>query len=532
MIPPSLSSLLIGALATVASAAVVEYDWDITWVTAAPDGFTRPVIGVNDVWPCPEIRAVQGDTIRLKINNKLGNQTTSIHFHGINQIGSNWMDGPSLVTQCPVIPGVSFTYEFVADTAGTFWWHSHEMGQYPDGLRGPLIIEDPNDPHAGEYHEQSHILGEAFLNPNNPDGIPPAAQSIILNDGQGADYAFAAGKNYRFRIINIAAAPSAMIHFDSHNMTVIMSDVDHVEEEEVSQLRISPGQRYDVIVKGAEDDDRNFGILVALDENRDYSQPGAVWGRNATGNLIIDPEQETSPVIVEEWRAANDSLFKPVNDKAILPAADKTMLFNFNECTDSDEIVRHCVNSSYYVGPKVPTLYTAATTGGNNTKEAVYGAIHPFIVSSGDIIDIVVNNHDPGVHPFHLHGYHFQVLTRPGSNAGDWPGSELASPNYNQEPPRRDTVDVYAMSHAVLRFQASNPGVYLFHCHMDWHVEMGLTATIIESPELLTDITIPEDHLEACRNGGYPIAGNAAGNVEDPLDTTGIEYEPPVEYTG
>jgi len=116
---PAFGLLLPGILAGVASAATVEYDWDITWVNAAPDGFQRPVIGVNNQWPCPEIRATKGDTIRVKMNNKLGNQTTSLHFHGINQVSTNWMDGPSLATQCPVPPGESIVYEFlVSRTSG------------------------------------------------------------------------------------------------------------------------------------------------------------------------------------------------------------------------------------------------------------------------------------------------------------------------------------------------------------------------------------------------------------------------------
>ncbi|MBE3047950.1 multicopper oxidase domain-containing protein [Candidatus Bathyarchaeota archaeon] len=113
MFHSSLGALLLGALAGLGSAAVVEYDWDITWVNAAPDGFMRPVVGVNNEWPCPMIRATKGDTIKVNMNNQLGNQTASLHFHGINQVSTNWMDGPSFVTQCPVPPGESITYEFL-----------------------------------------------------------------------------------------------------------------------------------------------------------------------------------------------------------------------------------------------------------------------------------------------------------------------------------------------------------------------------------------------------------------------------------
>lgn len=101
------------ALAGDAWAGTIAYDWDITWVSAAPDGFTRPVIGVNGVWPCPMIVATAGDTIVINLTNKLGNETTGLHFHGMTQYGSPDMDGPVGATQCAVPPGSSVQYSFV-----------------------------------------------------------------------------------------------------------------------------------------------------------------------------------------------------------------------------------------------------------------------------------------------------------------------------------------------------------------------------------------------------------------------------------
>ena len=90
----------------------VMYNWDITWVNASPDGVSRPVIGINGQWPCPSIEVEIGDRVVICANNQLGNETTSIHFHGIFQNGTNAMDGPTAVTQCPIPPGDSFTYDF------------------------------------------------------------------------------------------------------------------------------------------------------------------------------------------------------------------------------------------------------------------------------------------------------------------------------------------------------------------------------------------------------------------------------------
>jgi iron transport multicopper oxidase len=121
------------------------------------------------------------------------------------------------------------------------------------------------------------------------------------------------------------------------------------------------------------------------------------------------------------------------------------------------------------------------------------------------------------------------VLDRPRSGTGNWPGRDV---NYASTPPMRDTVAVMPNSYAVLRFKANNPGVWLFHCHIEWHVEMGLTATVIEAPDRLRSLTFPDDHIAACKKMGIPYQGNAAGNTQDVTDTTGFITVPPTNYTG
>jgi iron transport multicopper oxidase len=106
------SVFILFASAPLALAATVTYNWNIEWVAAAPDGFSRQVIGINGKWPCPPIEATVGDTVVVAVNNKLETQSTGLHFHGINQKGSNIMDGASRVTQCPIPPGSTFTYTF------------------------------------------------------------------------------------------------------------------------------------------------------------------------------------------------------------------------------------------------------------------------------------------------------------------------------------------------------------------------------------------------------------------------------------
>ena len=97
------------------SAAV--YNWDVTWVNRNPDGLhERPVIGINNQWPVPAITASVGEQITVRLTNQLGNETTSLHFHGLFQNGTNSMDGPTGLTQCPIGLGETFTYVFMVGT--------------------------------------------------------------------------------------------------------------------------------------------------------------------------------------------------------------------------------------------------------------------------------------------------------------------------------------------------------------------------------------------------------------------------------
>lgn len=101
------------SLVTFTRAKTVTYDFEIGWLTANPDGAkARPVMGINGQWPIPQIKADVGDRVVVNVMNDLRNQSTSLHFHGLYQNGTTHMDGAVGVTQCPIAPGASFTYDF------------------------------------------------------------------------------------------------------------------------------------------------------------------------------------------------------------------------------------------------------------------------------------------------------------------------------------------------------------------------------------------------------------------------------------
>jgi iron transport multicopper oxidase len=125
MASPSRNSLFFWLLfpswLRLATAAVVTHDFNVGWVTANPDGAQdRPVIGINGQWPIPVITANVGDNIIINLHNQLGNQSTSLHFHGIFMNGTTHMDGATQASQCAIPPGSSFTYNFTVGLLATF----------------------------------------------------------------------------------------------------------------------------------------------------------------------------------------------------------------------------------------------------------------------------------------------------------------------------------------------------------------------------------------------------------------------------
>lgn len=105
----------------------------------------------------------------------------------------------------------------------------------------------------------------------------------------------------------------------------------------------------------------------------------------------------------------------------------------------------------------VPTLYSVLTTGEHASNPAVYGAYtNSFVLQKNEVVEIVLNNDDPGKHPFHLHGHHFQTVVRSDDNMGHYnPVNESSFP---LRPMRRDTLMVRPNSNFVVRFRADNPG--------------------------------------------------------------------------
>ena len=107
------------------------------------DGKTyRLAIAVNGQIPGPTLVVHEGQEVEIRVKNNLTSEGISIHWHGMHQRGTPWMDGVGQVTQCPIGPQSSFSYRYIAKPSGTFWYHSHTGAQRTDGLFGALIVKE------------------------------------------------------------------------------------------------------------------------------------------------------------------------------------------------------------------------------------------------------------------------------------------------------------------------------------------------------------------------------------------------------
>ncbi len=127
----------------------------------------------------------------------------------------------------------------------------------------------------------------------------------------------------------------------------------------------------------------------------------------------------------------------------------------------------------------------------------IYGSgAEPFVVPHMAVVDVLVNTTDGNEHPMHLHGHSFWIVA-----SSDYPDAETLHDGYYL---KRDVASVPAQGWVKLRFVADNSGVWPFHCHIDWHMALGLFSNIIEAPEQLRAVTkhvfgaIPDSQIAAC----------------------------------
>lgn len=525
-----------------------ELYYNVEYTTANPDGvFSRQVISFNGTWPLPTLEFDVGDRVILHLHNGLDDgSTTSLHFHGLKMKGVNHMDGPVGVTQCPISPGDTMVYDFILQHAGTYWYHSHSGSQYSDGLRGVLVVHDKEQEKnynydeelvwsvSDWYHLSSSELVARQLTRYNPTGAEPVPQNMLFNDSRNVTMNIDYDTTYLIRIANVGIMVSQFLSIPGYEFEIIEVDGVYTKPQKADMIYLTVGQRMSILLKTRSKDakvKKNIAIITSFDISMLDVLPSDLQYSEIT-YLQYDEKLPNPPM--PKWVDDQDS-FEPFDDTTLVPFVPRPIL------PDPDhriELVLHMenlgdgvnyafFNQHTYVAPKVPTLLTALSAPDDLKNDArIYGSnTNSFVLSAGEIVEIVINNEDDNKHPMHLHGHQFQIIERSPAYEDPVhynPDDNTKKPEF---PAMRDTVLVEGNGYLVLRFAANNPGVWFFHCHLDFHLEQGLAITLIEAPDMI-DIKLPENQVNICKNSNVPHEGNAAGNTKNFLDLHG-EYKQP-----
>lgn len=216
--------------------AMKPVSWEVS------PGKTVDTFAYNGLVPGPEIRVTEGDKVRFVVKNELP-ESSSIHWHGVHV--PNKQDGVPFVTQPPIKPGETFTYEFAAKPAGSHMYHSHHNAadQVTRGLLGAFVIE-PKDKTQDPPHDSDYTI---ILNDYNV-GLTlngksfPASGAIVAKKGE----------TVRVRFMNEGLQIHPM-HLHGYYMEVFAQDGFNLSAPfKCDVLNVAPGQRFDVLVHADE----------------------------------------------------------------------------------------------------------------------------------------------------------------------------------------------------------------------------------------------------------------------------------------
>jgi FtsP/CotA-like multicopper oxidase with cupredoxin domain len=393
--------------------------------------------------PGPLIRTQVGDRLIVHFVNELPEPTT-VHWHGLRVPLA--MDGVPGHSQPQVKPGGSFTYDFVVPDAGLFWYHPHVMSaaQVGFGLYGALLVEDPkeqigiddqlvvvlsdialeSDRRTLESTESGGSAGMAFGREGN---------HLLVNGRTRPRLVARAGAPQRWRMVNAAKSRYFEIDAGPALPFILIGGDGGLQQNPVKTdtLVLAPGERADIIVVPQGEAGSTL-VARSLLYNRGY---GSVEARDpfedlftiAIANMPPAPAIALPTVTRDIQPLVAEGATRVDLDLTITQLPDKTFAYGINGVPFSiDKPIKARLGETQ--------LWTIA----NKTKWS---------------------------HPFHLHGFFFQVVDEHGR-----PGGPLAW---------KDTVNVpFEKTVRILVRFDERPGMWMFHCHVLDHADGGLMGMV------------------------------------------------------
>ncbi|HEX6150823.1 multicopper oxidase family protein [Nocardioides sp.] len=371
-------------------------------------------ITVNGSTPGPTIRAHQGDLVEVTLVNDNLDDGTTLHWHGVDV--PNAVDGVAGVTQDAVMPGEEHVYRFVAEDAGSYWYHSHQVSheQVQRGLLGALVVEPTED---GE----STDVDETFL-------IHRYGGSGSLNGVEGFSEVDAEpGDTVRLRLVNT----------DNGLATVWL-----------------PGATFRVLAVDGTD-------VNQPGELTDTAIPLPAGGRVDIGFTVPD-----DGVRVEFSGGPSLGIAAGPADARTSPPDEVLDLLTYGEPEPAPFDVEHPDRRFEYAIDRKPGFLDGRPGMWWTVNGGIFPDVPMYMVSEGDVVVFEITNDSGDAHPMHLHGHHALVLSRDGVPA-------TGSPWWV------DSLEVAVGERYEVAVLADNPGVWMDHCHNLPHAAEGLVAHLM-----------------------------------------------------
>lgn len=398
-----------------------ETSWELS------PGRTVAAWGYEGSVPGPTIVGRVGDTLVAHLVNSLP-EPTLIHWHGLRLPAA--MDGTEL-GQHLVPPGGHFEYRFELRDAGTFWYHSHanETVQMERGLYGALVVLGPDEPRVDA--DRLLVLDDVKLDRHGDiaktalfDRHTGREGKVLLINGQSEpEYEIAAGQVERWRLVNACSARYVRLSLGGLPFRIIGSDGGlRGEALTVTEALLTPGERLELVVGPFEDEGAELAIESLPYRRTAMKRPRLTrWGK-----LRVGPRARSEAT----FPAAAASLWP------LVPAGSLTP------------------NRTVRLGARM-------TLHGHDWLINDQSHFHdaPVKVGALQVWDIV--NETGMDHPFHLHGFFFQVVAVDGAPVApsEW----------------KDTVNVVGKRRVTIAFRPDDrPGKWMYHCHILEHHAAGM----------------------------------------------------------
>jgi FtsP/CotA-like multicopper oxidase with cupredoxin domain len=523
----SLPAAALTAQSKPAELSGTEFNLEIAKLGVNYTGRASTATAVNGQVPAPLLRMREGDTVTLRVTNRLS-EPTSIHWHGL--LVPPDMDGVPGISFAGIAPGETFIYRFTVRQTGTYWYHAHSLHEQT-GLFGAIVVE-PRTPPLAQQPERDYVvllsdwtdeqplqvflnlkkMGSYYnfalpttsdfftdvsrlgltaalakrdkwsrtrMNPTDYGDISAATYTYLMNGTTpGANWTGIArvGERVRLRFVGAGAGTYFDVRIPGLKLQIVATDGQEVDPVEVDEFRIGPGETYDAIVQLTED--RAYTIFAQSIDRTGFAR-GTLAPR--LGLHADVPTTDTPTWLTEaDMMGAMGTTSKKVHHARSEYGASVDMRVDSPRDNLDDPGINLRGN-----GRRVLTYADLHTLGGALDTRDPGREIEMHLTGNMERFEwsfdgVKLNDAKP-VH--FREGERLRVtlvndttMTHPMHLHGMWCELESADKSFQV---RKHTVTVQPAQRVSFAISADAPGRWAFHCHLLYHMAAGMFREVV-----------------------------------------------------